>query len=89
MTPHLIWRLALPAAIGVRALVCSVADQEVRVLVVDDVDLGRRAPCSGVIKGILLHQGESNSGEPDRAARVGMGCEDLLHDPDLRAGEGL
>lgn len=49
------------------------------------VDMGRRAQRSGVIKGILLHQGESNTGDPDWPARVRTVYENLLHDLGLRA----
>ena len=51
------------------------------------VDLGRLAQKDGVIKGILLHQGESNSGDkqwPDKVKRV---YDNLIKDLHLKASE--
>jgi lysophospholipase L1-like esterase len=49
------------------------------------VDLGRLAQKTGVIKGILLHQGESNTGDKEWPAKVKAVYENLLKDLDLRA----
>lgn len=49
------------------------------------VDMARVAQKSGVIKGILLHQGESNVGDPDWPAKVKSVYERLLADLDLQA----
>lgn len=50
------------------------------------VDMGKLAQKDGVIKGILLHQGESNSGEGARwAAKVKGVYDNLLKDLDLKA----
>jgi hypothetical protein len=49
------------------------------------VDLGRLAQKTGVIKGILLHQGESNTGDQAWPAKVKAVYENLLRDLDLRA----
>ena len=51
------------------------------------VKMGRRAQQDGVIKGILLHQGESNSGESTWPAKVQAIYENLLCDLDLNADE--
>jgi hypothetical protein len=51
------------------------------------VDMGRLAQKSGVIKGILLHQGESNGGDADWPKKVKVVYENLLHDLDLRAAD--
>ncbi|MEZ5277036.1 MAG: sialate O-acetylesterase [Opitutaceae bacterium] len=51
------------------------------------VKMGRRAQQDGVIKGILLHQGESNSGESTWPAKVQAIYENLLRDLDLNADE--
>jgi len=51
------------------------------------VELGRQAQKDGVIKGILLHQGESNSGDkewPDKIKRI---YTNLLKDLDLKPEE--
>src|SRR4029077_4950252 len=42
---------------------------------------------SGVIKGILLHQGESNTGDKDWPNKVKAIYEKLLADLDLKAGD--
>lgn len=49
------------------------------------VAMGRRAQQDGVIKGILLHQGESNTNDPEWPARVKTIYESLLQDLGLRA----
>jgi len=49
------------------------------------VELGRAAQKTGVIKGILLHQGESNTGDHAWPAKVKAVYENLLKDLELRA----
>lgn len=49
------------------------------------VDMGRLAQKSGVIKGILLHQGESNTNDHAWPTKVRAVYENLLRDLDLRA----
>ncbi|MEO7600378.1 MAG: sialate O-acetylesterase [Opitutus sp.] len=49
------------------------------------VEMARRAQQSGVIKGILLHQGESNVGDAQWPAKVKSVYEHLLADLDLPA----
>ncbi|MEZ5323466.1 MAG: endo-1,4-beta-xylanase [Verrucomicrobiales bacterium] len=49
------------------------------------VEMGKRAQKDGVIKGILLHQGESNTNDKDWPAKVKAIYENLLHDLDLKA----
>jgi len=51
------------------------------------VDMARVAQHTGVIKGILLHQGESNVGDPAWPAKVKAVYERLLSDLGLRATE--
>lgn len=51
------------------------------------VDMARRAQQSGVIKGILLHQGESNVGDPAWPAKVKAVYERLLADLGLAAAD--
>ncbi len=51
------------------------------------VDMGRIASRHGVIKGILLHQGESNTGDRAWPAKVKTVYENLLRDLDLRPGD--
>lgn len=51
------------------------------------VDMARRAQQSGVIKGILLHQGESNVGDDAWPAKVKSVYEHLLADLGLSAAE--
>lgn len=51
------------------------------------VDLGRLAQKSGVIRGVLLHQGESNVGDPAWPAKVKSVYERLLADLGLSAAE--
>jgi hypothetical protein len=48
------------------------------------VELAKQAQKDGVIKGILLHQGESNSGDRQWASKVKGVYEDLLKDLDLK-----
>lgn len=49
------------------------------------VDLARLAQKDGVIKGILLHQGESNTGDSLWPQKVKMVYDNLLKDLDLKA----
>ena len=49
------------------------------------VDMGRKAQQYGVIKGILMHQGESNNGEADWPKKVKKVYELLLKDLHLSA----
>jgi hypothetical protein len=49
------------------------------------VEMGQLARKAGVIKGILLHQGESNTNDPAWPAKVKAIYESLLRDLDLRA----
>jgi hypothetical protein len=49
------------------------------------VDMGRLAQKSGVIRGIFLHQGESNVSDPEWTAKVKALYENLLHDLGLDA----
>jgi hypothetical protein len=49
------------------------------------VDMAKIAQQSGVIKGILLHQGESNNGQPDWCQKVKIVYERLLNDLGLNA----
>jgi hypothetical protein len=51
------------------------------------VDLGKEAQKVGVIKGILLHQGESNSGDKEWPNKVKAIYEDLLKDLGLKAAD--
>lgn len=51
------------------------------------VDLARLAQQSGVIKGVLLHQGESNVGDPAWPAKVKSVYERLLADLGLSAAD--
>ena len=48
------------------------------------VEMARLAAKDGVIKGVLLHQGESNTGDREWPAKVKRVYEALLHDLDLR-----
>jgi len=49
------------------------------------VDMARLAAKDGVIKGVLLHQGESNTGDREWPAKVKRVYENLLNDLGLRA----
>lgn len=51
------------------------------------VEFGKRAKKRGIIKGILLHQGESNNGKADWPEKVGKIYRDLLRDLDLKEEE--
>jgi GH35 family endo-1,4-beta-xylanase len=51
------------------------------------VDMAKLAQQDGVIKGILLHQGESNSGEREWPNKVKGVYENLLVDLDLKAAD--
>jgi hypothetical protein len=51
------------------------------------VEMAKLAQKSGVIKGILLHQGEANTNDRDWPAKVKVIYENLLRDLDLRADE--
>ena len=48
------------------------------------VDLARKAQKDGVIKGILMHQGESNTGDPDWAKKVQVVYDNLCGDLKLK-----
>ncbi|HVT83162.1 MAG TPA: sialate O-acetylesterase [Phycisphaerae bacterium] len=49
------------------------------------VDMGKVAQKKGIIKGILLHQGESNTNDKEWPGKVKKIYEDLLKDLDLKA----
>ena len=49
------------------------------------VDMAKLAQKDGVIKGILLHQGESNAGDRDWPSKVKHVYDNLLKDLDLKA----
>jgi len=51
------------------------------------VNIAKEAQKSGVIKGILLHQGETNNGQLDWPDRVKAIYEDLLKELNLKAEE--
>lgn len=51
------------------------------------VDMGKEAQKVGVIKGILLHQGETNSGQSNWPSRVKAVYNDLLKDLGLNGSE--
>lgn len=51
------------------------------------VEMGTLAQRRGVIKGILLHQGESNTGDPEWPQKVKAVYESLLQDLRLKADE--
>jgi hypothetical protein len=51
------------------------------------VDMGKLAQKDGVIKGILLHQGESNSGDKEWPNKVKGVYENLLQDLNLKAAD--
>ena len=51
------------------------------------VTLGKKAQKDGVIKGILMHQGESNTGDPEWAAKVQKVYDSLLGDLKLKPEE--
>lgn len=51
------------------------------------VDMGKLAQKSGVIKGILLHQGESNTNDATWPAKVKTIYENLLKDLNLKAAD--
>jgi lysophospholipase L1-like esterase len=51
------------------------------------VDMGKLAQKDGVIKGILLHQGESNSGERQWPNKVKGIYDDLLQDLNLKSAD--
>lgn len=51
------------------------------------VECARKAQKDGVIKGILLHQGESNSGQQDWTLKVKKVYDDLLSDLGLDAAD--
>lgn len=51
------------------------------------VECAREAQKDGVIKGILLHQGESNTGDPEWPAKVKKVYDDLLADLNLNASD--
>lgn len=49
------------------------------------VEMGKQAKKAGVIKGVLLHQGESNTGDKEWPMKVKGVYENLLKDLDLKA----
>jgi hypothetical protein len=49
------------------------------------VNMAKLAQKKGVVKGILLHQGESNTNDKDWPTKVGAICGDLIRDLNLRA----
>ena len=51
------------------------------------VTLARKAQQDGVIKGVLMHQGESNTGDPEWAAKVQSVYDHLLGDLQLKPEE--
>jgi hypothetical protein len=51
------------------------------------VEMGKRAQKTGVIKGILLHQGESNTGDKEWPEKVKAVYENLLKDLNLKAND--
>lgn len=51
------------------------------------VDMAKEAKKHGVIKGILLHQGESNTGDKEWPAKVKSVYDDLMEDLDLNPNE--
>ena len=51
------------------------------------VTLARRAQQDGVIKGVLMHQGESNTGDPEWAQKVQSVYDHLLGDLQLKPEE--
>jgi len=51
------------------------------------VDMGKLAQKKGVIKGILLHQGESNTNDKEWPRKVRKIYTDLIKDLNLKAGE--
>ena len=51
------------------------------------VTLARKAQKEGVIKGILMHQGESNTGDPEWAAKVQRVYDNLCSDLHLKPEE--
>ena len=51
------------------------------------IDMARLAQQKGVIKGILLHQGESNTNDTEWPNKVGKIYGDLMKDLNLTAGE--
>ncbi|TJZ53301.1 sialate O-acetylesterase [Sphingobacterium olei] len=51
------------------------------------VEMGKIAQQSGIIKGILLHQGESNTGDPDWPNKVNKVYQNLLQDLRLEASK--
>jgi hypothetical protein len=50
------------------------------------VEMAKLAQKDGVIKGILLHQGESNTGDSTWPQKVKLVYDNLLHDLNLKAG---
>ena len=48
------------------------------------VEMGKLAQKAGVIRGILLHQGESNTGDKEWPAKVKAVYDDLIKDLDLK-----
>ena len=52
------------------------------------LDLAKKAQKDGVIKGILVHQGESNTGDKEWPEKLKGVYENLLSDLNLKAEEG-
>lgn len=51
------------------------------------VEMGKQAQQTGIIRGILLHQGESNANDPEWPVKVKTVYENLLRDLNLKAAE--
>ena len=51
------------------------------------IEMAKKAQQVGVIKGILLHQGETNNGQADWPQKVKKIYKDMLHDLGLRASD--
>ena len=51
------------------------------------IEMAKKAQQVGVIKGILLHQGETNTGQADWPQKVKKIYKDMLHDLGLRASD--
>lgn len=51
------------------------------------IEMAKKAQQVGVIKGILLHQGETNNGQADWPLKVKKIYKDMLHDLGLRASD--
>lgn len=69
------------APVWMKRIITAYGENPYRYLVM----MAREAQKAGVIKGILLHQGESNTGEVDWPNKVKLVYENLLRDLDLKA----